>query len=283
MIPWFNHLSNIAANPVGFSHLFPHHYSSFPLQVNPISDLWYVGDLDPLGFPLPHYRLKYHRQSPETYNKKHVQNLPERDQERDDILDDSKEGPQFVVDETSYGTTNLEELFSGELHTHDNVDMEVRGEKGRISHPVPSKEKEILNFHISDFKPEEITVRLKGSHLHISGKHVSDLCEGNEKTCVTRQFHKSYRIPPKVDSQFMSAKLTRDGTLKVYSHLKDSEKLIQDIDQFGVEDISSEGEITAGQVTDRVKQEPSLKDKTEDLINVGDVYEDDDIKIEVTA
>ena len=70
-----------------------------------------------------------------------------------------------------------------------------------------------LRFDVSQFKPEEISVKTMDNRLCVHAKHV----EESPGRKVYREFTREYTLPEKVDPIRLTSTLTADGVLQVES------------------------------------------------------------------
>jgi len=69
-----------------------------------------------------------------------------------------------------------------------------------------------IKLDVSDYSPEELTVKVTDDTLTISGKH-SEKSDGD--SLVSRQFTRQFAIPENVESECIESLLTSDGQLVI--------------------------------------------------------------------
>jgi crystallin alpha B len=68
-----------------------------------------------------------------------------------------------------------------------------------------------LRFDCSQFKPEEISVKVTDKHLCVHAKHE----ENSEGKKIYREFTQNYTLPENVEPQKLTSTLSKDGVLTV--------------------------------------------------------------------
>lgn len=85
----------------------------------------------------------------------------------------------------------------------------------KIDNPIVTdqdgQKKLAIRFNVSEFKPEEITVKTMNNKLMIEAKHV----EESPGRRVYREFSKQYILPNKIDALNLTSTLSKDGVLHI--------------------------------------------------------------------
>lgn len=63
------------------------------------------------------------------------------------------------------------------------------------------------------YEPEELTVKLKGRQVEVSGKHEEKSREG--ENYVYREFRRSFQLPKDADPESVTSELSTDGVLRI--------------------------------------------------------------------
>ncbi|XP_066998532.2 alpha-crystallin A chain [Anabrus simplex] len=74
------------------------------------------------------------------------------------------------------------------------------------------KDKFKVNVDVQHFKPEEITVKVKGNTVTVEGKHEE---RPDEHGYISRQFERRYTLPDEIDPDGVATKLSSDGVLTI--------------------------------------------------------------------
>ncbi|XP_065056276.1 uncharacterized protein LOC135684580 [Rhopilema esculentum] len=72
-----------------------------------------------------------------------------------------------------------------------------------------------LTFHVSDYKPDEISVRLKGNELVVDGEQKSESKDVEDSFFHHRKFSRRILLPKRVKLESLQSKLTKDGKLVI--------------------------------------------------------------------
>ncbi len=68
-----------------------------------------------------------------------------------------------------------------------------------------------VSFDVSQFKPEEISVRIENDKLIVHAKHE----ESSDASNISREFKRQFDIPKHVDGQKLQSTLSKDGILQI--------------------------------------------------------------------
>ncbi|KAG8434479.1 hypothetical protein GDO86_012743 [Hymenochirus boettgeri] len=82
------------------------------------------------------------------------------------------------------------------------------------------KDKFSVNVDVKHFSPEELTVKVVGEYIEIHGKHEE---RQDEHGYISRDFHRTYKIPSDVDHHSITSSLSPDGVLTVSGPRKQSD------------------------------------------------------------
>ncbi|XP_065666103.1 alpha-crystallin B chain-like [Hydra vulgaris] len=67
------------------------------------------------------------------------------------------------------------------------------------------------NLDVKHYKPEEVTLKVEGQTLEVSGKHRNE----NENGFECSEFHRKYTIPDDVDPTALTSNISQDGVLHI--------------------------------------------------------------------
>ncbi|XP_065666969.1 heat shock protein Hsp-16.1/Hsp-16.11 [Hydra vulgaris] len=68
-----------------------------------------------------------------------------------------------------------------------------------------------VNLNVKHYKPEEVTLKVEGQTLEVSGKHRNE----NENGFECSEFHRKYTIPDDVDPTALTSNISQDGVLHI--------------------------------------------------------------------
>lgn len=74
-----------------------------------------------------------------------------------------------------------------------------------------------MSLDVQQFKPEELSVNVKGDSVVVTGKHEETK---DQHGFISRQFTRRYQLPETVDSNTLQASLSSDGVLQLTAPLK---------------------------------------------------------------
>ncbi|XP_046563217.1 uncharacterized protein LOC124272107 [Haliotis rubra] len=83
---------------------------------------------------------------------------------------------------------------------------------------MDGKKKLSLKFDMSEFKPEEISLKTVDNRLMIGAKHLEETATSK----IYREFSKQYVLPVKIDPISLSSILSKDGVLSIEAPAPDS-------------------------------------------------------------
>ncbi|XP_032888225.1 alpha-crystallin A chain [Amblyraja radiata] len=69
-----------------------------------------------------------------------------------------------------------------------------------------------ITLNVKHFSPEELTVKIVDDFVNIHGKHLE---RQEEDGWVSREFHRSYRLPSNLDQSAFSCSMSSDGFLSL--------------------------------------------------------------------
>ncbi|XP_078264957.1 alpha-crystallin A chain [Rhinoraja longicauda] len=69
-----------------------------------------------------------------------------------------------------------------------------------------------INLNVKHFSPEELTVKIVDDFVNIHGKHLE---RQEDHGWVSREFHRSYRLPRSLDPSAFTCSLSSDGFLSL--------------------------------------------------------------------
>ncbi|XP_065666992.1 alpha-crystallin A chain-like isoform X2 [Hydra vulgaris] len=69
----------------------------------------------------------------------------------------------------------------------------------------------VVNLNVKHYKPEEVTLKVEGQTLEVSGKHRNE----NENGFDCSEFHRKYTIPDDVDLTALTSNISQDGILHI--------------------------------------------------------------------
>ncbi|CAH0402993.1 unnamed protein product [Chilo suppressalis] len=72
-----------------------------------------------------------------------------------------------------------------------------------------------LQFDVSQFSPEEVTVQVQDNVLMVSARHE----ENSDHTTVLREYNKEFLLPKGIDFKNLESSLSRDGVLTIEAPL----------------------------------------------------------------
>uniref|UniRef100_UPI00398E4B0D alpha-crystallin A chain n=1 Tax=Pristiophorus japonicus TaxID=55135 RepID=UPI00398E4B0D len=82
----------------------------------------------------------------------------------------------------------------------DSGISEVRSEKDRF----------MINLNVKHFSPEELSVKVVDDYVEIHGKHTE---RQEDQGRVSREFHRTYRLPSNLDQSAITCSLSNEGLL----------------------------------------------------------------------
>lgn len=92
-------------------------------------------------------------------------------------------------------------------------------ENFRMDNPIiedaSGQRKFYLEYDMSQFKPEEIIVKTSGHQLSVQAKHE----EKDENRSSRREYARSYLLPPEVNPEMLSSRLSDGGKLTIEANL----------------------------------------------------------------
>ena len=104
--------------------------------------------------------------------------------------------------------TSDEKLISRKSGTEDQLCLPGSEQQRQVNWNDPNKFE--VKLDVSNFTPEEITVKVKGNNLLVEGKH-EEKQDKNGHGYVSRQFTRRYILPDDVDLEQLSSSLDAKG------------------------------------------------------------------------
>nr|AJP36909.1 heat shock protein 21.1 [Oxya chinensis] len=80
------------------------------------------------------------------------------------------------------------------------------------SHIRNKKEGFEVNLDVQQFKPDEVSVKMKDDFIVVEGKHEE---REDERGYVSRNFTRRYKLPKNIDIDGVTSKLSSDGVLTI--------------------------------------------------------------------
>ncbi|XP_064602183.1 alpha-crystallin A chain-like [Liolophura sinensis] len=114
--------------------------------------------------------------------------------------------------------------FEEELNSLKSSMFKLTGDSSMLKVDKPivedleGRKKLALRFDVSEFKPEEITVKAVDNRLMVEAKH----SEVTPTKKVYREYTKQYILPQKIDPEKLSSILSTDGVLDIEAPAPDS-------------------------------------------------------------
>ncbi|XP_004212222.2 alpha-crystallin A chain-like [Hydra vulgaris] len=85
------------------------------------------------------------------------------------------------------------------------------GTKAVSKKKTPKENGFVVNLDVKHYKPEEVTLKVEGQVLEVSGKHRNE----NENGFESSEFHRKYTIPDDVDVTALTSNISQDGVLHI--------------------------------------------------------------------
>jgi len=92
----------------------------------------------------------------------------------------------------------------------DTVPADIEVSEPFITDPEGNRKLQ-LRFNVSQFQPEEISVKTNGQELMVQAKHVED--SPGKKVHI--ELNKKYTLPPNVEVKGLKSTLSKDGVLQI--------------------------------------------------------------------
>jgi len=132
--------------------------------------------------------------------------MEKRRKEWDDEIDNIRSEffklkPAENISSTMDGVDNLKTVFINDLQG---------GQKFKV------------RFDVSNFRPEEIQVRVQDNKLSVSAKHE----EKSSKSSVSKEYSRQLDIPSNVEQDKLQCILSKDGILSIEGPVKDSKPML---------------------------------------------------------
>lgn len=94
---------------------------------------------------------------------------------------------------------------------------EGHGENAEVVQAKIDKDGLSIKMNVSHYEPDELSVKVVGDRLVISGKHEK---KSDEYSFVSREFTREFLIPEEIDAETLGSRLTEDGHLIISARTK---------------------------------------------------------------
>ncbi|XP_067849497.1 alpha-crystallin A chain isoform X2 [Heptranchias perlo] len=105
---------------------------------------------------------------------------------------------------------DLVPFFSSTISPYYRQSMSRNFLDSGISEVRYEKDRFLINLNVKHFSPDELSVKIIDDFVEIHGKHAE---RQEDHGRVSREFHRTYRLPSNVDQSSLSCSLSPEGML----------------------------------------------------------------------